>query len=333
MEIELPTGAVTGYGGLPHWDAAAAVADVLRLAPQLPFVPQLPRRSRFEAPLAQAVAGMAGVSIDAAGRVVVDRRRFDPDAPLAPVLDGPAWSTWSVFAEAVVAREGALCWHLCGPLTVAGALAAAGVPWPQALDAAVAAAHERVRALHAVLATAAPAAVQVAVVDEPALAAPHQDGCVGWEPALDAVSSVLATLEGLGAVAGLHAGAGADWSLVLATGPGLLAVPVGAGLAEAGGAVAAHLDRGGWIAWGAVPVEGPLGAAGDRLWRHLGDEWCALVRSGCDPALLRRRAVVMPAGGLAAHGRPQVEHVFGLADRLARRIQDQAMATRFCLGA
>jgi hypothetical protein len=144
---------------------------------------------------------------------------------------------------------------------------------------------------------------------------------------------VLATIESLGAVSGVHCCGRADWPLVLGAGPGILSAPIDAGLDEHGHALATHLEAGGWIAWGAVPTGGPLGSTTDRLWRSLGDLWCTLVRQGCDPALLRQRALVTPSCGLAQHGRPQAEHVLRLAGRLAERVSGQAMAARFCLGA
>ena len=83
----------------------------------------------------------------------------------------------------------------------------------------------------------------------------------------------------------------------------MLSLPVDAGLVErAPATLGRFLERGGWVAWGAVPTDRPVGTDADRLWRELADLWCDLVRAGCDPVRLRRQALVTPACGLACHG-------------------------------
>ena len=99
------------------------------------------------------------------------------------------------------------------------------------------------------------------------------------------------------------------------------------------GALAGHLERGGWIAWGAVPTAQPLGTDADRLWRQLTSLWCELVRGGCDPGLLRTQAVITPACGLAGHGISQASRCLDLAAHLARRVADQSMAAKLSMGA
>mgnify|MGYP001766677531 CR=1 FL=1 len=48
--IDLPSGMVTGVGGLPHRDAAAAATFALRNM-DIPAIPNLPRRSPAEVEL------------------------------------------------------------------------------------------------------------------------------------------------------------------------------------------------------------------------------------------------------------------------------------------
>jgi hypothetical protein len=84
--------------------------------------------------------------------------------------------------------------------------------------------------------------------------------------------------------------------LLLQSGPQILSLPVDGGRAElAGGTLADYLERGGWIAWGAVPTDRPVGSTVDRLWRQLSLLWCDLVGAGCDPARLRTQALITPA--------------------------------------
>ena len=46
------------------------------------------------------------------------------------------------------------------------------------------------------------------------------------------------------------------------------------------------MARGGRIAWGAIPTDGPRADSVDRHWRALAAVWCELVRAGCDPVAL-----------------------------------------------
>ena len=93
------------------------------------------------------------------------------------------------------------------------------------------------------------------------------------------------------------------------------------------------LDEGGWIAWGAVPVSGPVGIDADPLWRRLTGVWCDLTRAGCDPLELRKHSLVTPACGLDRHGTSQAELVMDLCASLAGRIHEQALATKLSVGA
>ena len=128
--------------------------------------------------------------------------------------------------------------------------------------------------------------------------------------------------------AGVHCCGPGDWSAILAAGPGILWLPVRSGIESIAGYLAQFLDDGGWVAWGAVPTDGPVGTTADRHWRELADLWCSLVQGGCDAVRLRRQAIVTPACGLGLHELSAVDHVFELVDAVADRVHGQAVATR-----
>jgi len=125
----------------------------------------------------------------------------------------------------------------------------------------------------------------------------------------------------------------ADWRLVLQAGPGLLSLPVGADVTGSAGALATFLERGGVVAWGAVPTDGPIGEQTSRYWRQLSAQWCELVQVSCDPVLLRRQSLVTPVCGLALHELAQADHVFDLCRQIAEKIHDQVMGIRLSVGA
>ncbi len=326
-------GGPTGVGSLPHEDPVEAVEFVLRLLPELPAAPSLPRRDPREAMVAQAAWGIQGVDVAADGSLVADPSRMDPDAPLGDAaLTGAPFVTLQTFLSAIAGRTGAVKVQLTGPVTLARALAGAGVD--PALASAVAGPAVRARAVALVDAVdaVAPGAPLVAVLDEPGLVGGPPPELGHADAVVDLVSSALAAWEAR-AVTGIHCCGPTDWKTLLEAGPRILSAPVGADLLPGAGALAAFLDRDGWIAWGAVPTDRPLGDSPSHWWRQLSAQWCELVQAGCDPVRLRHQALVTPACGLAGHHLPQAERVLDLTRSVGARIQDQLAGVRLSVGA
>ena len=325
----LRSGLATACGSLPHADIAEATELLLTTVGGLPATPTLPNRHPAEGMLGQGAWGITGVVVDDSGQLVVD----DPDVVSADdVGDGAddlpveAFTATLEFLDALVARRwrGPVKLQLTGPVTLGTALVAAGVAPRRAFPAADMAARRRVRALVAATRRRLPRASLVVVVDEPGLgAATLGDAPVGVEEAVDLVSGALAAVEA-DAVSGLHCCATADWGAVLRAGPQLLSIPVEIGASVRAADLGPFLERGGWVAWGAVPTGGPLGsvsgAGTGRLWRRLAARWHWLADGGVDPVLLRRRALVTPACGLAMHDENQAELVLRLTAALGDRV-------------
>ncbi|HEY6532825.1 MAG TPA: hypothetical protein VIY72_11005 [Acidimicrobiales bacterium] len=330
----LPVGLATGIGHLPHCDPGDAVEFVLRHSSRLPSAPSLPARSRREGMVAQAATGIAGVVVEDDGSLSIDEAAMDPEAPFADVdFTGDAWVGLRAFLTAVADRDGPIKVSLTGPVTLGVALHAAGVDVDLAFAVAEATVRHRARALVDHVMRRVPQAELVVFVDEPAMAGLTDTSFpIGPTEGVDLVSGTLAVLEH-DAVTGLHCCAPADYRLLLAAGPRVLSVPVDAGIELCGGLVGDHLDRGGWVAWGAVPTDGPVGPMVERLWRRLMAVWCDLSADGCDPMLLRTQAIITPVCGLSHHGVTQAEHVMELTGRLAARLQDQAVGVRLAAGA
>ncbi len=332
--IDLPVGAATSIGSLPHEAPDQAVALVLDEHPWLPAAPSLPRRSPLEGMIAQAAWGMPGVTVLDDGSLDLVLDAIDPEAPPAdPDLAGEPFLGLRVFLDSIAGRTGWVKLQLTGPVTLGLALHAAGLDPERAFLAAGTAVRTRAEALLRLAHRKVPGAPLLVFVDEPGLAACMHPGFpLGPDHAVDLVSGALAAIEPH-AVTGLHCCGAADWRLVLQAGPQVLSAPVDAGLEDAAGTLGAFLDRGGWVAWGAVPTDGPLGTTADRLWRHLSELWCEMVRAGCDPVRLRTQAIITPACGLALHGQTQAAHVLSLSRTVAQRLHDQAMGVRLSAGA
>lgn len=327
-------GVDTSIGSLPHTDAAAAVELVLARQTRLPAAPSLPQRSPLEGMVAQAAWGVPGVDVLPDGALDLRLDALDPEADLGDDgLTGEPFHTLGVFLDAVADRDGPIKLQLTGPVTLGLALHAAGADAERAFVVAGRAVRARAAALLARVRTAAPGCAPVVFLDEPGLTGLlHPDLPIDREAAIDLTSSALAVLE-RDAITGLHVCGPTDWKLVIQSGPQILSAPLGLGLADAADTLGRYLDDGGWIAWGAVPTDEPIGSSPGRLWRQLSAAWCELVQGGCDPVLLRTHALVTPACGLANHGVSQAERVLGLTRQVAARLHDQAIGVRLAVGA
>lgn len=331
----LPLGAPTSVGSLPHTDRAAAVAFALERTPQLPAAPTLPRLDPLELMIPQAIWGLEGVELaDDGSFSVPDPSALDPATPLGdPELTGRPFASWRAFLEAAAHRTDPVKLQLTGPLTLGLALVDAGVPAVHAFAVAGRAVGARARALVELADRLAPSVARVVVFDEPGLVGGLRPELpLPADQVVDVLSGALASIEGR-ALTGVHVCGATDWRLVIQAGPGLLSAPVGADVTGSAGALGSFLERGGWVAWGAVPTDGPLGETNARYWRQLSAQWCELVQNGCDPVLLRRQALVSPVCGLALHDEVQADHVFTLAGELADKIHDQVTGIRLSVGA
>lgn len=333
----LGPGTPSAIGSLPHVDALAAASDALRLTPELAVAPQLPARHPREGMLAQVVTGVPGVQVGEDGwRLSVDRRRLAVPAEPLP-LDDEAWAGTRTFLALAAAsgHAGPVKLQVAGPLTVGLALLHAGARPAKAFAVAATVVRQRVRSVLALAAEFLPGSPVVFVLDEPGLTAFVHDGFpLGPEETIDLLSGGLAAATGGGAaMAGIHCCGPTDWRMVLHAGPDLVSFPVDASVGDDAAGLSAFLDRGGVVAWGAVPTDRPLGDREDAHWRRLTELWCDLSRNGCDPLLLRTQAIITPACGLAHHRTAQVEPIFRLVRRLSERVQDQALAARMSAGA
>jgi len=324
-------GIATGIGSLPHTDAAEAAALVLRLLPELPAVPQLPARDAREGMIAQWVVALPEVTVDPGGAIVLDGwSDLDPEC----TIDADAHGGLVAFLDAAAALDSPpprVKVQLTGPLTLGVALCAAGMPERRAFERGAALARAWAVMLEDTIVRRLPGSAPVVFFDEPALVTWQQGrGALDREAAIDMLSGALAAID---APTGVHVCGHGDIGLALEAGPEVLGVEVNDELAAHWVALARFLDGDGWIAWGAVPTDRPVGESAEPHWRRLAAAWCELTRLGIDPVPLRARGLITPACGLAGYGASQAERVLGIARELAARVHDQAVAARFTLGA
>jgi methionine synthase II (cobalamin-independent) len=331
LQAPLAPALATAIGSLPHTDPHAAAQLVLRAHPRFPAAPQLPVRTPLEGVVAQWARALPEVTVADDGSITA----HDPtNTPPVPAFDSEAHAGLLAFLD-VAARDGAspprVKVQIAGPLTLGLALKHCGIPTSHAFRRAGEAARAWATAVEELVEARLPDSALVLFLDEPALVAwRRHDAPIEHEAAVDVLSGALAAPA---CATGVHVCGAGDVRLALEAGPQVLGVEVSDALVDDADVLARHLDADGWIAWGAVPTDRPVGESSEPLWRALVSVWCELTRRGCDPVRLRTQGVVTPACGLAGHGPTQAERALRLARELADRIHDQAIAARLTLGA
>lgn len=321
----------TAIGSLPHTDPRAAAALVLDVHPKFPAAPQLPVRSPLEGIVAQWARALPEVTVQHDGSISVHGVTNEP--PVA-TFDADAHGGLLTFLD-IAAGNGRppprVKVQIAGPLTLGVALHQSGLPASHAFRRGGEAARAWATAVEDLVEERLPGSALVLFFDEPALVAWRRGGApLDHEAAIDVLSGALAAPA---CPTGVHVCGAGNRRLALEAGPQVLGVEVGEDLLEDADVLARHLDADGWIAWGAVPTDRPVGESVDPLWRALVRVWCELTRRGCDPVRLRTQSVVTPACGLAGHGPTQAERTLHLAHELSHRVHDQAIAARLTLGA
>ncbi len=332
-ETGLVAGMATAIGSVPHRDAHAAAALVLRCLPELPAAPELPLRSPLEGVVAQWAGAVPGVAVRPNGSLEI-RSALDALAPVQPTFSNETHSGLLTFLEVAAAQPRpprTVKVQLVGPLTLGVALVDAGASAETAFPLAARVARAWTRALEQLVSLSLPNARAVVFFDEPALVLWREaEPPVEREVAIDLLSTALAAASG---ASGVHVCGPGDLRLALDAGPRIVHFDTAAFDLDDAATLSRFLEGDGWIAWGAIPTHKPVGEQPQPLWKALLDLWCELTRRGCDPVRLRAQALVAPACGLAGHGTSQAERAMLLAREIGNRVHDHAAATKLAVGA
>jgi hypothetical protein len=330
-------GALVGCGSLPHGDPEAAAAFGMSEF-DIATIPSMPRRSVAETMLGQAAVTMPGVVLDGDGNVEIASRDVAPRAEprSGALLDTDAFVGFRTFLDLAgkVRFDGApVKWQLIGPVTLGVALERAGLDRHHAFDLASATVRSSLIELSDAVTAALPNSPQMVVIDEPWLTSLMAPGFpIPPDEAIDRMSGAMAALPAT-TLAGLHCCGPVDAATMLASGPGVVSLPVASELVDWAGYLSRFIDDGGVVAWGVVATTGPVPSVAERPWRELSDLWCALVQRGCDPVRLRTNSLVSPQCGLSSHSVSVARRIARLTGDVGKRVKDQASATRFALGA
>jgi hypothetical protein len=140
--------------------------------------------------------------------------------------------------------------------------------------------------------------------------------------AIDLLSAAMAAVEPLATV-GVHCCGEVDIAMLLESGPRVLSLPVSRSLVPLAGYLDRFLRNDGWIAWGAVATEGPIGVTSNRSWHQMSTLWGELVQHGVDRQRLNEQCVLTPECGLGTHSPVVAERVCHVLRDVSRRVRSQ----------
>ena len=306
IRITLPAGLATVIGALPQLNPFDASRVVRELLPGLPSGPTIDLRDR-------------GLAAGEAGAVhTID------ESLLAPVR---------AFLGELRGRVEPVVLSLTGPVTIDLGLIQSGLDHERAAAASRRFVESWARAVIDLSTQMLPGAPLLLFLEEPGLAnSMHPTFPLSPNEIEGLVSGVVEPLSP-DAMVGVQVSGRADWELLLRTGISVLGAPISARLETAAVELGRFLEAGGFIAWGAVPVDEPLGAGVERLWRRLSALWAELAQAGLDPLLLRERSIITPSAGLGSFGLTQAERVIRLTGELSERVFNQVVGARLSIGA
>ncbi len=320
--MTLAAGLATGIGSLPFQDPERAVETVLRYCPQLPYWPQLPRRTLREGMVAQFCEGVPCLRLGDKG-VLFDpgrkdeelegfyARLIDNDTDSFALSEGAAAGLYALRRR--LRAEPQLCagishlkCHITGPFTMAASLRD---------ERGVLLLHDPVF-VQALIQSLTRKALWQAVflqefkkpfiifIDEPYL------GCFGSaytplnrEEVVKGLAELSGALAQEGMLVGVHCCGNTDWSIFTEV-PGIGIINFDAysfldTFVLYADPLKGFLQRGGSLCWGIVPTNEPAEpfAVADLLER-LSRGCGRLCGKGIPEPLLAQRLLVSPACGL-----------------------------------
>ena len=336
----------TGIGSIPHQDEKEVLTLLPQCFPDIPFWPQLPKRSFLEGMVAQYSEGFPSLRIDEkTQKIWIDTspgfeqevEKFYQWVELGEVE--PFRISESHARGLRILRRLTPEKHrpelkyikgqVTGPVTFGLALADQEQKPifydPTLRDILVKHLSSKARWMEKMFGDLLPETPTIIFFDEPSLSSfGSAFSSLNREEVILALNECFDAVRGL---KGVHCCGNTDWSLLLQTRLDILNFDAYGYLETLSlypKELKAFLERGGILAWGIVPTsEAILKEDAQSLVKRLKEGIATLAKKGIDPVLLRR-AILTPSCGTASLPVPLAERVFRTTAEVSKRLREES---------
>jgi methionine synthase II (cobalamin-independent) len=344
MNFETPFLA-TGIGSFPHQNERDVFPLVLQSFPDIPFWPQLPKRSFLEGMVVQYSQGFPGLRWDERKQTVwldtgqgfdKDTDRFYrsiEDGELEPFQITEHFATGlriikDLLLEKYRKHIKYIKGQITGPITFGLALADQEKKPifydPTWRDIVVKHLSSKARWMEKQFTNLLPGVKTILFFDEPSLSAfGSAFSGLNREDVILSLNECFSAVKG---VKGVHCCGNTDWSLLFSTSVDILSFDAYGyleTLALYPKELRAFLERGGILAWGIIPTSEEIEEEdAESIVERFKEGVKSLSRKGIDSVLLQR-AIITPSCGLASLPTPLAEKVCQVTAEVSKRLREK----------
>jgi len=338
--------AATGIGSFPHTDEKEVFRLIFQNFPQIPFWPQLPKRSFLEGMVAQYSEGFPSLKwnereqkiwVDTSLHFEEEVEKFYArleDGDLEPFRITEEFAKGIRILEDLSSEEHRkevkhVKGQITGPITFGLSLTDQEKRLifydPTLRDILIKHLSSKARWLEKRLGHFLPGIPTIIFFDEPALSS-FGSAFSGLNRE-DVIYSLNECLDAVGGLKGIHCCGNTDWTVLLSTELDILSFDAYGYLENLSlypRELKAFLERGGILAWGIVPTnEDVLKEDVQSLVKRFKEGVKTLSKEGIDQSLLKR-AIITPSCGTASLSVPLAERVCELTSDVSKRLREKS---------
>jgi methionine synthase II (cobalamin-independent) len=330
----------TGIGSLPHTEAREACELVLQALPQIPFWPQLPKRSAGENMYGQYSENLPGLTVEGERMFIHTPEDFSAiekfyehflseDFDFFSISQSHAEGFYQLQEyhsrlQSAWAIKGQITGPISFTLQVTDESRRPVLYSDELKDMAIKNLLAKAKWQEKILRQINPRVI--IFLDEPYLSAfGSAFTSLSREQAIDSLEEVL---RGIDSFTGVHCCGNTDWSLLLETSIDILSFDAyshASNLFLYESQLKKYLDAGRTIAWGIVPTDEDLlkTVTLKELWEKLEKIWIDLSRRGIDLERIISSSLITPACGLGTVHKDMAARALTLSGDLSQMIREK----------